>query len=123
AQSALDLGRVADPEATARGLISEVSAADANLLARVRANVARQHGEGIAWNQRAMSARPSRLDVLEAADVPAFVVRGEDDAVTSEADADAMAQALGVEVVSLPRVGHLAALEAPGPVADLIASL
>ena len=112
-----------DADSHARGLISEASAAKADLLALVRANVARQKGVGIAWGQRAMAARLPRLSILENASAPAFVMRGEDDAITSAADADAMAQALETEVVTLPGIGHLAGLEAPAAVAEQIAVL
>ncbi len=112
-----------NPVDHARGLISEASASDADLLGAVVANVARQKGVGIAWGQRAMAARPSRLSILENASAPAFVMRGADDAITSAADAQAMAEALEVDVVTLPGVGHLVGLEAPTAVAEQIATL
>lgn len=114
---------IADPESHARGMISEASAGRAELLAALTANVARQKGVGIAWGQRAMAARPSRLAVLDNAGVPAFVIRGADDAITSAEDAEAMAKALELDVVTLPGVGHLPGLEAPAEVAAHIAAL
>lgn len=123
AQDAEAKDGVADPDSHARGLISAASASKPDLLAAVSANVARQKGVGIAWGQRAMAARPSRLAILENASAPSFVMRGADDEVTSAADAEAMAQALDVDVVTLPSIGHLVGLEAPSEVASQIASL
>jgi len=114
---------IADPESHVRGMMSGVSASKAELVAAVAANVARQHGAGIAWGQRAMAARPDRLAILENASVPAFVLRGAEDAITSAEDAEAMARALEVNVVTLPGVGHLPGLEAPGEVAAHITDL
>ena len=61
---------------------------------------------GIAWAQRAMAARPDRLDVLRRLRVPALVLRGEDDAVSSHTQMSAMAEALGTTLVEIPRAGH-----------------
>jgi pimeloyl-ACP methyl ester carboxylesterase len=98
AEEAEELGRVADPHTTAEALLGAVGRADSALLAAVTANVARQHGQGVAWNQRAMAARPDRLAVLASCDAPAFVVRGSDDGLTTAQEAEAMAHALGVDV-------------------------
>ena len=78
---------------------------------------------GIAWAQRAMAARPDRLDVLRRLRVPALVLRGEDDAVSSRAQMSAMAEALGTTLVEIPRAGHMAAAEDPEPVARALADL
>ena len=39
--------------------------------------------QAAAWAQRAMAARPDSLDMLRATDVPALVVRGDEDALAS----------------------------------------
>lgn len=65
-----------------------------------------------AWAQRAMAARPDSLDVLRAVTVPALVVRGDEDELSTAADADAMVEALPdgrLEV--LAGSGHLTAVE------------
>jgi len=87
--------------------------------------------EGVAWIQRAMAARPGRLHVLEKLQVPALVLRGEEDELSSAGSARAMAMALdtapavlgGTGVLTLPEVGHMSANEAPAPVASALADL
>lgn len=80
-------------------------------------------GEGIAWAQRAMAARPGRLDVLERSRIPAVVMRGEQDTIVSPQQAEQMASKLAVSVRNVPRAGHLLPVEAPGPVARAILGL
>lgn len=114
---------LADPMATAKGLLGAANGARADLVEWIAANAASQRGVGISWGQRAMAARADRLDVLRGCDAPAFVARGDDDAVTSLADAEAMADALDVPLVTVVGAGHLLAVEAPTHVARLIADL
>lgn len=109
-----------DPADTARALLGAFSAEREALVRSTTANVARQRGEGVAWCQLAMAARPSRLEVLRACDVPAFVARGDQDTLTTDDEAEAMAEALGVELTRIGAAGHLLALEAPEAVARLI---
>ena len=104
----------------AESLLGAAARADGDLLASVAANVARQTGEGIAWGQRAMAARPDRLAVLASCDAPAFVVRGDDDSLTTAEEADALAHALGVDVTVVEGAGHLVHVEEPGVIAHLI---
>lgn len=120
AKEAAAYGGAPDPHKTAEGLLGAAARADDELLAAVTANVARQAGDGIAWNQRAMAARPDRLAVLAGCDAPAFVARGDDDGLTSADEAAAMAQALGVEMTSIPGAGHLVHVERPEDIARLI---
>ncbi|WP_062463687.1 alpha/beta fold hydrolase [Demequina soli] len=112
-----------DPRGAAEGLVGSQGEGREALVAAVAANVARHGGDGIAWGQRAMAARPDRTGVLAAIDVPAFVAYGELDAITGAAEASIMAEALGVEPVALAGVGHLAAFEAPERVSALVADL
>lgn len=112
-----------DARAAAEGLIGTQGAARAALVSAVEGNIARHAGEGIAWGQRAMAARPDRTEVLRGLEVPAFVARGERDGVVSEDDAAVMAEVLGVTVETLAGVGHLCAWEAPERVAPLVADL
>lgn len=114
---------LADPTHIALSLLGAKSHRDAGLMDEVTANVARQRGTGVAWCQLAMAARPSRVEVLRGADVPAFVARGELDEVTTADEADEMAHALGTHVVAIPAAGHLLAAEAPREVAALISAL
>lgn len=109
-----------DPAAMAEPLVGTQGAARDGLLAAVAANIASHSGDGIAWGQRAMAKRPDRLAVLEGLEVPAAVVRGENDGIAGEPEAQAMAKALDADVVTIPGAGHLTALEAPQAVADVV---
>ena len=74
-----------------------------------------------AW-ERAMAARPDSFDTLRAADVPALVVVGEEDALTPPEQAAAMVEALpSARLVELPAAGHLAAIETPDAFAAAVA--
>jgi pimeloyl-ACP methyl ester carboxylesterase len=112
-----------DPAAMAEPLIGTTGHDRAALLDLVTANIARQRGDGIAWGQRAMASRPDRLGVLKGLDVPAAVVRGAADGIASAAEAQAMADALGVPVHTVEDAGHLTPLEAPREVATAISQV
>ncbi len=114
---------LADPKETALALLGAFSAERESLVESTAANVARQRGEGVAWCQLAMSARPSRLEVLRGSDVPAFVARGDQDSLTTDDEASAMSDALGVELTRIGAAGHLVAVEAPEAVARLVSVL
>lgn len=120
AETAETLGRAPEPRKAAEGLLGAQGRADADMLASVTANVERQAGDGVAWGQRAMAARPDRLAVLATCDAPAFVVRGDDDGLTSVEEAQAMADALGVELTVAHGAGHLVHVEQPEQIARLI---
>lgn len=94
------------------------------VVADLRARLAAAPPDGIAWAQRAMAARRDRLHVLADLTVPALVLRGAEDAGAPQEAAEAMAGALpDVELVVVPRVGHMTALEAPAAVADALRAL
>ncbi|WP_234988152.1 alpha/beta fold hydrolase [Demequina sp. NBRC 110056] len=112
-----------DPRATAEGLIGTQGAAREELVEWATANVARQGGDGVAWGQRAMAARPDRTEVLRGVDAPVVVVIGDQDSILRREDGAAMAEAAGVEAVVLAGVGHLAAVEAPVEVARALLPL
>lgn len=114
---------LADPTETARRLLGAFSGEREQVVRSIAANVARQRGEGVSWCQLAMAARPSRLEVLRGCDVPAFVARGDQDELTTDGDAEAMADALGVELTRIGAAGHLLAVEAPEAVARLVSAL
>lgn len=90
--------------------------------ARLRELIAAQPAAAVAWAQRAMAGRPSSLDALAAATVPALVVRGTEDTLIPAGEADRMVAALpDAELVDLAGVGHLAPLEAPDELAAVVA--
>lgn len=78
---------------------------------------------GIAAAQRAMAVRPDRLEVLRALDVPALVLRGEQDSLSGPEEHEAMAALLNTEVVTVPDVGHMSAVEDAASVAEALADL
>ncbi|WP_062132188.1 alpha/beta fold hydrolase [Demequina aestuarii] len=112
-----------DPHGAAEGMVGTDGAGRDELVEWVADNIAKQRGDGIAWGQRAMAARPDRTEVLRAVDAPVVTVIGGADGIVDRADAEAMAAAAGVEPVVLDGVGHLAALEAPAATADALEPL
>jgi pimeloyl-ACP methyl ester carboxylesterase len=80
----------------------------------VRTLVSEQDGAAIAWAQRAMAARPDSTELLRHTDVPALILRGEQDELIPAEDADALASALPrAEPIVLAGAGHLPPLEVP----------
>lgn len=81
---------------------------------RVRGLVQATPPHAAAWAQRAMAARPDSFDTLRASRMPTLVMAGDEDAVSSEADARAMVDALpNAELLVIPRSGHLIPVEQP----------
>ena len=84
------------------------------VLGRVKALVERAPAYAVAWAQRAMAARPDSFGTLRSVDVPALVVVGDEDQLSTADDARAMADALpDSRLVTIPRAGHLTNVEAP----------
>lgn len=112
-----------DAEGTVEALVEEVlpalcgptTARDRPLVVgRVKGLVEAAPPAAAAWAQRAMAARPDALDVLRAIDVPALVVLGDEDGLSTRADADAMVDALpDARLDVLGGSGHLTAIEVP----------
>ena len=105
-------------------LLGSTTTSDRPMVAgRVRALVEAAPPAAAAWAQRAMAARPDSLATLRAADVPALVLRGDEDALSSQADTDAMVEALPQgRLAVLPGAGHLSAVETPGPFAAALSA-
>ncbi|GAB2617920.1 alpha/beta fold hydrolase [Pseudactinotalea suaedae] len=80
---------------------------------------------GLVWAQRSMAERPDRIAALAALPdgLPALVLRGAEDVLMAPEDAEAMAEALGVEVVEVAGAGHLTAIEDPDAVATALTDL
>lgn len=95
-----------------------------DVVAELKKEIAAAPPAGVAWIQRAMATRPGRMHVLEALNVPALVLRGEEDTLSPAPAAEAMVAALGAApLVTIPGVGHMSATEAPEPVAKALADL
>lgn len=100
------------PDAVLPGLLGPAPAPE--VVARVRELILGRAAAEVAWAQRAMAARPDSRDVLAAADVPALVLVGGEDALTPPAVARELADVLPrADYVELPGVGHLTPVEAP----------
>ncbi|WP_119728879.1 alpha/beta fold hydrolase [Thermomonospora amylolytica] len=81
---------------------------------RVRGLAQAAPARAAAWAQRAMAARGDSFDTLRGVRAPALVLRGEEDGLSTEADARAMADALpNAELQTIPRAGHLPPVEQP----------
>jgi pimeloyl-ACP methyl ester carboxylesterase len=102
----------------------ETAAAEPRLVEQVRAQVAAAPPAAAAYALRAMAGRSETLDTLRALNgLPALVLRGADDVLSTAADVEAMAGALGCPVTTVPGAGHLAALEQPAAVAAALRGL
>ena len=96
------------------------------VVSDLRERLAAAPPAGIVFAQRAMADRPDRLGVLAELGrrgLPALVLHGAEDSMMSEELHREMADALGTELVVLPEVGHISALEAPQAVAEALADL
>ncbi|MCP2334961.1 alpha/beta fold hydrolase [Actinomadura rupiterrae] len=81
---------------------------------RVRGLVQATPPGAAAWAQRAMAGRAEAFATLRALKVPALVMVGAEDVLSSEDDARAMAEALpNAELMIVPRAGHLVPVEQP----------
>jgi pimeloyl-ACP methyl ester carboxylesterase len=81
---------------------------------RVRGLVQSTPPLAAAWAQRAMAARPDSTGALAAFRTPTLVLHGAEDAIVTEDDARAMAEALpNAELIMIPGSGHLTAVEQP----------
>jgi pimeloyl-ACP methyl ester carboxylesterase len=86
----------------------------AMIYGRVRGLVQATPPAAAAWAQRAMAGRPDSFETLREIRIPALVVVGAEDALATEEDARAMAEALpNAELLVIPRAGHLSAVEQP----------
>jgi len=84
------------------------------VLGRVKGLVEAAPPLAAAWAQRAMAARPDSLDTLGSLQVPALVLRGDEDELSTQADAEAMVDALAdAHLEVLAGSGHLSAVEVP----------
>jgi pimeloyl-ACP methyl ester carboxylesterase len=87
---------------------------DPALVAKVRAMLSAAPVPGIIGALTAIAERPDSTDLLPGIAVPAMVIVGADDVLTTTADAERIAQGIaGAELVVLPEAGHLSNLEQP----------
>ena len=80
----------------------------------VRERILLTPAEGIAAALRGLAQRPDVTELLAQIQVPTLVIAGSDDAIVPESEMREMAAKIaGSELIVLPGVGHLSALEAP----------
>jgi len=95
-----------------------------DLVERIEGWIRDQGPQAVAWAQRAMAARPDRSAVLAGYAGPAVVIVGDEDELAPVAVARQMADLLtDVELVVVPRSGHMTGNESPEPVASALARL
>jgi 3-oxoadipate enol-lactonase len=87
---------------------------DPQLVAMVRSMIARAPVPGIVGALMALADRADSRDLLRRIGIPALVMVGADDVLTTTADAERMAKGIaGAELVVIPDAGHLSNLEQP----------
>ncbi|WP_033424361.1 alpha/beta fold hydrolase [Actinomadura flavalba] len=81
---------------------------------RVRGLVQATPPAAAAWAQRAMAVRSDAFATLRDVKVPALILHGDEDALATEDEARAIADALpNAELQTIPRSGHLTPVEQP----------
>lgn len=124
AEAVLAAGDVALLSGTPRTLLGAPNRERADLVDRLARWIGEQAPAGVAWSQRAMAARPDRTSVLTGFAGPALVLVGAADEITPVAAAEHMAAALlQVELVVVPRAGHMTSIEDPAAVAVALGRL
>jgi pimeloyl-ACP methyl ester carboxylesterase len=111
-----EFGRVADELAEAT-----LGPAHRGLVARNRRMADTVGAQGLLRQLAAQATRPDSRDRLAAVDVPVLVVSGEQDAICPPALQEEIAGLCPrVTLATVPGVGHMAPLEDPAAVADLL---
>lgn len=105
-------------EAMAEKLFAEATRTGRpEIVTEIQNVIRRSARESIAAASRGMSARPDATDLLPTIDLPTLVLVGKHDAITTSDEMRSMTQALpGATFVEIAGAGHMAPLEAPGPV-------
>ena len=98
--------------------------ADAVLMARLRAVMTAVGAEAGARQIRAIIGRADRRAELARLDIPVLVACGRDDRITPPDASEELAALIpGAQLESIAQAGHMAPLEQPGRVADLLRAL
>ena len=124
AEAVLAAGDLSELSGTPRALLGAANRDRTDLVGQLATWIGEQSPAGVAWSQRAMAARPDRTAVLTGFTAPALVLVGADDELTPVAAAEHMAAALPqVELVVVPRAGHMTSIEDPATVAAALTGL
>lgn len=96
-------------------LVGRTTVAERALVyGRVKGLVQAAPAAAVAWAARAMARRPDSLADLRGVDVATLIVVGEEDVLSTTADAQAMAEAIpAARMEVIAAAGHLTAVEAP----------
>jgi pimeloyl-ACP methyl ester carboxylesterase len=85
-----------------------------DLVARVKSMQAAAPVPGIIGDLMAIAERPDSTDLLPSIAVPALVIVGQEDVLTTPADAERIANGIhGARLIVIPNAGHLSNLEQP----------
>jgi len=115
-------GAAAIAEEMIRRLLAPDSLRNRELVERVRRLILRQNAETLEADLEAMRERPDQTATLPRIAVPTLVMVGEEDAISTPAEARRMAEAIpGSTFVTIPAAAHLTPMERPGAVADALA--
>jgi pimeloyl-ACP methyl ester carboxylesterase len=115
----IELARTSGPSAIADDMMPAIlgpttHAQRPHVAATVRALIEAQSGEAIAAAIEAMINRPDSAATIATVTVPTTIIVGEEDAITTPADAEQMHRAIaGSTLVTIPRAGHMSNLETP----------
>lgn len=92
-----------------------------HVAAELRQLIESQSADAIADGLNAMMTRPDSAAVLTTVRVPTLIIVGSDDTITPVSDAQHMHRAIpGSRLVTIPGVGHMSNLEAPGEFNDAL---
>lgn len=87
---------------------------DPDLVERVRSIQTAAPVSGIIGDLMAMAERPDSMNLLSSIKVPTLVIVGEDDVLTTPADAERIASGIPEsKLVTIPDAGHLSNMEQP----------
>lgn len=87
------------------------------ILDELRQTIGSTASQGIAAASLGMAERPDSTGLLPTLDLPALLIVGEDDRISTVAEMREMAEAMPQgKLVEIPAAGHMAPLENPAPV-------
>ena len=85
-----------------------------DIVSRARTMMDAMSREGLAAVQRGMASRPDSVETIGSINVPALIVRGEEDVLIPAQDAELMHRKIaGSQIVSIPQTGHYTPFERP----------
>ena len=115
----IEIAKSAGPRGIADDMLPKLVSAHTRerkpeVVTELRRLIEAQTGETIADATRVMMTRPESTALLRRVRVPVLIVVGEDDVITTVADAEQMrSQLADATVVRIPRAGHMSNLEDP----------